>query len=58
MATPELVAGGALQPLERHLQHQAEVAVGAHRAHRAEALDGVVADELVERFSSSSVKPK
>ena len=43
-----LVAGGALQALEGHLEDQAVVRLGADRADRAEAFDGVVADELVD----------
>jgi hypothetical protein len=49
------VARGALQALERHLQHQAEVLAGAHRPHRAEALGGVVTHEGAELLQLAEI---
>ena len=42
------VPGRALQALERDFQHQALVGLVRHLAHRAEALDGVVAHVAVD----------
>ena len=44
------VAGGAVEALEGDLQHQAVFLVGFYRAHRAEAVDRVVAGETVDLF--------
>src|ERR1043165_2183959 len=43
-----LVAGGALEALEGDLEDQAVARLGADAADRAEAFDGVVANELVD----------
>ncbi len=48
MATPDLWRVERLQPLEGDLEHQALVAARPHLAHRAEAVDRVVAHEAVE----------
>jgi hypothetical protein len=58
IATPDLWRVERCRPSKAIFQHQPEIPVGAHRTHRPEALDRVVAHEFVQLFSSSSVKPK